>query len=572
MARPKKSLDDLVRDRTFLARRHGELLEGGELPWSALAPLQAAYAAADDDAERRAIALDFQRAVRAGRFELDGANRDLRAELLELGPDRSPEQVIGFFPRYLRLEDGSPFVLDGHQQDFIREAFRRRRGRRVYKVVLYGATRGMGKTPLMSGFGTHALVAEPDKPRIFQVAGSKLQAATGTDFAADWVEEGDLADFVRAKSQLLTCQATGGKYRILSSDGRLAHGRKPRVGLVDEWWLFMTYRETQTYTALATALHKHLEAWLLAGSTAGYDMESQLGKVYKAALELPDVEVRNDGFLTIARDPDAGFLMWWHGAPDDDVDIENPAVVRACNPASWLDPHELVRELHRPDTDVNEWKRLHLNIWTRVKDAWFPPGSWARLRSATPLPGGAEIWVAIDAALTYDTSAVVWGGRLEDGRKLLGCRVWSARHDAPHHVHVPGGRIRNELLERFIVDDLARRYRIRCVVYDPRYFETEAQHLEDAGLTVADFPQQSALMADAYQHLYADVTAGEGLSWHDPDDVFPKHADATAAVKTERGWRVFKLKSWSPIDATVAAAMCREAIELEMAKVEAFVL
>jgi phage terminase large subunit-like protein len=570
VARPKKRLDQLVRDGTFLARRHEQLLDGPELSWPTLAELQQRYDAADDDRLRRTIALDFERAVRA-QLEAGPADRDLRAELAALGPAHSAEQVIGFFPRYLTLENGSPFALDRFQADFLREAYRRRRGRRVYRVVVFGATRGMGKTPLMSGLGTHAMVAQEHKPYVFQIAGSRDQAAVGTDFAEAWCEGGDLADFVRTKSRLLRCQATGGEYRILSSDGRLAHGRKPRVGLVDEWWLLMSYRETQAYVALATALHKHPEAWIGASSTAGYDMESQLGKVYKGALDLPDVEVSGDGCLTIARDEANGLLLWWYGAPED-ADIEDPAIIRACNPASWIDPHELLRELNRPDTDELEWKRLHLNIWTRVKESWFPPGSWARLRSTTQLPVGAEIWVAIDAALTYDTSAVVWGGRLEDGRKLLSARVWSARHDVPHHVYVPGGRIRNELLERFIVDDLAARYNIRAVVYDPRYFETEAQHLDEAGLTVADFPQGSALMADACQHFYSDVTAGEGLAWYDPDDVLPKHVDGTAAVKTERGWKVFKLKSWSPIDATVGAIMCREAIELEMAKVEAFVL
>ncbi len=72
--------------------------------------------------------------------------------------------------------------------------------------------------------------------------------------------------------------------RVISADGRLQHGRAPAAAIVDELWALETAREQQTYVALNSALHKREDAYLLAITTAGYDKQSLLGRIYQAAL------------------------------------------------------------------------------------------------------------------------------------------------------------------------------------------------------------------------------------------------------------------------------------------------
>lgn len=424
---------------------------------------------------------------------------------------------------------------------------------------LYLAGEGMvatHNTPLAAGLGLHALCAAPDRPQLYQVAGSKLQARIGTDFAAAWAQ-GPLAWWLRAKAGTVTCPETGGSFSILSSDGRLSHGRRPRAGIVDEWWLFQSYRERQAFTALATALHKIQDSWLMAISTAGYELESQLGETYREALELPDVEVSADGCLTVARDREAGFLMVWYGAPDG-ADLEDPAVVRACNPGSWVDVGEIMRARGRPGTDDMEWQRLHVNAWQRVRGLWISRELWASLLCVEEPADGATIGVGIDGALTYDTTAVVWSWRASDGRIVQRARVWSVREDAPAHEHLAGGRLDNEATAEAFVRGLASRYRVAAVALDRRYLSTEARHLSEAGLDVVELEQHSAAMYDATQEYYDDVTAGRLA--HDGDPVFSQHVGATAGIRSERGWRVSKLRASRPIDATAAAIMSRWAL------------
>jgi len=67
VARPAKSLQERVRDRSFLARRHGGLLAGPLTNHPELREIQAAYQAAETDRQRRLFALDFEQNVRTAR-------------------------------------------------------------------------------------------------------------------------------------------------------------------------------------------------------------------------------------------------------------------------------------------------------------------------------------------------------------------------------------------------------------------------------------------------------------------------------------------------------------------------
>src|SRR5262249_53929951 len=157
------------------------------------------------------------------------------------------------------------------------------------------------------------------------------------------------------------------------------HGRMPSAGLIDELWAFETAREEQTYTAIASALHKRENAYLLAITTAGYDKQSLLGRIYEQALGWPELRVSKNGCLTVAKDVGNGLLFWWYAAPED-TDLEDEKIWRQVNPASWLQLCDLRQQLHDPGLDELEFRRLHLNQWTKTRDAWLPTGCWDGLR------------------------------------------------------------------------------------------------------------------------------------------------------------------------------------------------
>lgn len=573
---PSKTLRALVQDGTFEARRdrHRELLDGNDVPYPALAALQVRYRAAESDFERRIIAREFERTVAAAHVETaERAEEEapsLEQELEKLGPRYSAKRLKRFFPRFLTLEDGSPFRLQRWESAFIDEGWKRVPAperealtRRLYKELLLGIPRGNGKTPFAAGVLTETTLEAPPIPQVFQAAGSKLQARVGIDFATSWAgDDRELATWIRAKPSSLQLLGRRGSFTIVSADGRLAHGRKPSAAGVDEWWLYETSREEQVYVAFQTAIDKEEEAFLLATTTAGYDKFSQLGQAYERALKLPDVEHRRQGFLTIARDVDAGFLMWWYGMPDGyDLDLENDKkVLRAlklANPSTFVDHEALLRALRRPSTDPYEWLRLHLNFWTQGREAWLPLGCFSGLRTNEPIPAGAEIWVAVDAALKYDTTAVVWAAMGSDGKVILEGRAWAARDGAPAHERHPGGRINNRTVMDWIDRELGDKYKVKEIVADSRFFDEYIFELGQRGYLVAEFAQNSKDMRDAEQHFYAAATAGT-FRWHDPKGIMAAHVNATSAIPTRYGYKVDNPQKRNPIDLATAAIMARE--------------
>src|SRR5436309_690967 len=123
MGRPRKSLEALVREGTFRARRdtHRQLLGGPALAWPAFATVQDRYRQAGSEPERRAVALEFERIVAAAQAELvrrtqavqkNGAAASatatggLEAALARLGKAGSTKQLLGFFPAFLRHPKG----------------------------------------------------------------------------------------------------------------------------------------------------------------------------------------------------------------------------------------------------------------------------------------------------------------------------------------------------------------------------------------------------------------------------------------------------------------------------------
>lgn len=558
MARRRKRIVDLVRDGTFLARKDERLLGAANpLPWPRLEESRLRYRGAANAEERREVALELERALREpdGHEHLLGRLAD---ELAKLGPPRSFEQLANFFPWALRHQAGpragQPFVLDEFQRDFLREFFRRDEdGYRIYSTGLFGAPKGTGKTPIIAGLGLYALVTETDAPEVYDLAGAKDQADIAHEFARHSIDQGPLSAWIEVGS-VIRCETTNGELECMSAAGDLGHGTIPTAAFFDEKWLLRHREQRETVNAQEKALHKRPgQAYALGFSTAGFTKDSLLGEEFDALLAHPQLEVREDGYLLVVRDEAAGYLAWWYGAPQEISEITED-VVRRANPAPWVRPNDLMKALAKPGQDENDWRRLHLNQWTRAKTSWLSTGVWDRLRSETQIPVGAEILVGIDAARTFDTTAVGWAWVTPGGRKVLRSHVWSIRQEVPHHEFVPGGELVNEELVEPFIDALAERYRIRAIAFDPRYFSAEARHLANAGHIVIEVQPQSIAMANAVVQFEKDALA-HALE-HDGDRVLKLHMESIDAERRPDGSKkIGKRSEANPVDAGISVIL-----------------
>jgi phage terminase large subunit-like protein len=592
--RPTKSLQQHVDDGSFERRKHEALLITDELVLDVdLRKLQQRYRRLKTEAKRAECSLEFEKLARAAAPDRNEAAAGAFAERIRtLGRRGSGEFVINFFEAFYVWDDGSPWRLDPWQKDYLRELFRRDRlKRRIYQEALLGTCRGQGKTPLASGLGCEELATAPHRMNGYQIAGSKLQASLGTEYATNWIDDSkELQLALRARANSVVRRDGRGAYTVLSSDGRLSHGRHGRIlAIADELWLYRTDAEVQGYVALESTLHKHPESFLQGISTAGYDKRSLLGRKYKRGLNCPKVETRREGFLTIGRDEEAGFLMWWYGMPEGyELDLENDAAVlralKLANPGSWTDYRAQLRSLKRAMNgdveddddiqDIYEWLRLCLNFWTAVKGTWLRPGTWRQLADKTvAIPRGADVYVGVDAAHSYDTTAVSWSWvDPATGRVVTRCRIFSVRKQVPAHVYVDkfyNPRTNEHVAERFI-HELAdvHGFRVREVVADPTFFGGELARLGLRFLTAPIYPWAKE-MREYVQRFYRDVAGRQMVT--DGDPIVTAHVEAIQGEKSSQGyWTITALHQSEPIDGGIATMISNGRARIDRSEISVY--
>jgi len=445
---------------------------------------------------------------------------------------------------------GEPVVFEPWQQEFIDAAFELdENGRRKVTTALLGVPRKNGKSVLAATIALYMAGADGEPgAEVVLAAGSRDQAAMVFDQARAFVDSNpELGAYFDAQRYVIN-GPNGSVIKRIAADGRLAHGLNSSTVIVDEAHSLTTPRQEEMWNALTTGSGARDQPLILSITTAGYDKNTVLGRLYDNGLRLEQVE-RRPG-LVVARDEESGFLMWWYGL-EEDADPADEESWMTCNPASWITPEVLRTQWESPTVDELAFRRLHLNQWTKTRDAWLPAGLWDSLGCDDEIPEGAEVVVAVDVGLVHDSTAVAVAHKRDDDTILVEAKVWAARDDAVAHVIMPGGRVDLEVIEAHI-EALAEKYQVREVVYDPRFFERSAQTLSASGLTTAPVDQSSRRMAEAYAATY--ISAVERRIRHRRDPVLSRHFESVIGVQSEKGWKISRLRL-QRIDAAVAACM-----------------
>jgi phage terminase large subunit-like protein len=492
-------------------------------------------------------------------------------------------RLAAFSQRYIRQTKGrwagQPLIFEDWQQEFWDEALEldSLTGLRVYQEVILGIPRKNGKSTIASAGGVYLLTADGEnEPEVYIAAASLKQATIVFRQQKRFVAASPgLQDFVLPRRDYIDCPQNGGILRVLSSDGALQHGLNPSGNIIDELW---AHKSPELYTALTSAGGAREQPITITITTAGIAEEQILGQIYSAALARVDVVEHRPG-LTIVRDRDAGFLMYWYGAAAD-ADPMDPAVWALSNPASWITEQYLRRELRKPTMRLTDFRRLHLNQWPSGVEDWLPLGTWADCSSKDHDPNDLlhgldrkrPIAVGIDFGVSDDTTCVTVAQRIP---MPIGRRnpeipssedhvVVRARFFAPDPRTGEEADV-NEILNylrslRNMFPALARKVQRRgaggpVFAYDPWGFKAMASILESEGLVMVSMAQNDSQMVPAATDLYGLVVT-KRLE-HDGDPVLARHlSNVVGRNRGESGWRITKLKdSARKIDGAIATAM-----------------
>lgn len=436
------------------------------------------------------------------------------------------------FAEILLTENGGPLRLEPWQRVVLGDYFA---GAREVLVLL---PKGNGKTTLFAALALYHLLVTPDA-KCYIAAASRDQASLMYDHARGFVKRTPgLEERLAVKAGYREIRRVDGlgSLKVLASDADTADGVGPTLALVDE---LHRHKTPHLYQVFRDGLGKR-GGQLATISTAGDHDDTPLGRMRRAALELPDQ--RRDGFHLRAATADGKFCAHEWAVPDG-ADTSDLGVVKRANPSSFV-TEELLRERRdSPSMHERDWLRYACNQWVPYTEPWLPAGLWAACEERGSIPDGASVVVGVDVGVKKDSSAVVMVESQpgEAGFRRVECEVFRPAGDGTP-------------LDLGLVEDAVRRAADRChvveVVYDRWSFERSAQTLGDEGLLMVDFPMTNSRMAPATQRLFEAIKS-RALR-HDGDPVLAAHVEAGFLKPTERGDRLTKGKASRPIDALMA--------------------
>lgn len=343
----------------------------------------------------------------------------------------------------------------------------------------------------------------------------------------------------------------GRRLKVLASDANTADGQRPTLAIVDE---LHRHRTSQLYSVLRDGLPAR-DGRMVTISTAG-EFENPdeddphadpLARLRLAARALPLATPYPQWRYVEARTEQFYYGEWslWDGD-----DYENFELVKACNPASWITVEALRQQYESQSMQLWQWLRFKCGRWVSGgEDGVISAVDWhACANPEVGIPRGAHVFVGLDCARVYDTTAVcpVWASPSRD--RIITCDAVVLRP--------PGGGAQLPVSEIApTIVEMAARWSI-TVVYDPAAAGgLVAEELDRLGIDAVEFPQSPQGLAAASERLRALIV--ERKLTHDANPAVTSHV--LAAVQRSvgaEGWRIAKpRRGGRHVDAAVALAM-----------------
>ncbi len=423
-----------------------------------------------------------------------------------------------------------PFVLLPAERAFVERAFQidERTGRLRFPEQVYSTGRKGGKT----GFAalmmlTMVLVFDASRFAEGYCLANDLEQAQSRCFTAisRIVECSPLLKDAEILRDKISFPNFGGAFiSAIASDAAGAAGHNMSYAVGDELWGFTSERSRRLWDEMSTSPVRKISGRLTV-TYAGYSGESVLlEELYKRGLKQPQI-----GKDLYAGD---GILMFWTHEP-----------VAPWQSQSWLDeqrrslrPNQYLRQIENRFV-TSESTFVNIEKW----DAAVDPQAKAIVSDPE-----LEIFVGVDASTKHNSTAIVavrWD-KAEQKVRLVTHRVFQPSPDDPLDF---------EDTVETTLRELANRFKVRRVLFDPWQMQSVAQRLVRAGIPIEEFPQTVSNLTSASQNLFELIEHGNLVVYR--DDAMQLAVSRCVAIESSRGWRIAKEKQSHKIDVVIGLAM-----------------
>ena len=285
----------------------------------------------------------------------------------------------------------------------------------------------------------------------------------------------------------------GGRIQVFAADDRTGDGVIPTLGALDE---LHRHRDLGLYRTWSGKILKRggQVVTISTRGEPGSDFEQTLARIKAQASEVTRV-----GAYARYR---AGRVALHEWAVQEGENVEDIAVVKAANPFSGVTTEALREKLASPTMTMAYWKRFVCNLPTRGDAAAIQEAEWNAAKAPEPIPVGESIWLGLDVAWKWDTTAAVPLWSPDPAHRQLG----------PASIIEPprDGTSTNPQLLKNALTEINARNPIHTVVMDTSRAEDIAFWIEsELGVPVIDWPQANTVAAREYDRFMEGLRGGQ---------------------------------------------------------------
>lgn len=447
-------------------------------------------------------------------------------------------RVAAFIERYCRHSKGKwagdRILLEAWQKWALNEIFRTDpdSGYRYWRQVLWMIPRKNAKSTIISAAGHYLLGFDGEGgPEVFSAAWGAEQAGVTMEAAKAMRQ---MSPTLRKRTveyaHEIRSPHNRGTWKRVSKLADMQQGTNPHAALIDEYHI---HKRSDLYDAFKRGTQAREQPLIFIITTEADDDTGPLGTM-QDGFRADGVEREQvTPYLIVAKDHRSRSLMIrWGIEPDADVDIEDPAIVRGCNPAGWLDPQRLINEyLHAPGALESDFRRYHLNQLVTSEEQVIKPHEWdACFLEGARIPDGAAAFSGTDLGFTGDWSAHLIAADV-DGRVVLQGKGWAPPGDG-QEIHI-----------RATVDEYGRseaeRLSMRNMLVDKWNARLLMQDWQMAGLPVGMFSMENEFMCPASQ-TFLEAVRNKRIA-HDGDPELRRHVlNMRKQTTGQTSWKLAK--------------------------------
>jgi phage terminase large subunit-like protein len=457
----------------------------------------------------------------------------------------------------LTLDNGEPWIVEDFQAAFVADVFLK-----IPECWLVVPEEN-AKTTLVAGLALYHCEFKGFS-YVPVAASSREQAQLPYSQAAGFVDRSSRLKklFTCLEGyRRIRCDSMNSRIQVFAADEKTGDGIIPTLCLVDE---LHRHRDLKLYRTWSGKLGKR-GGQIVAISTSG-----EPGSEFEDTREIIRQQgsvTRNGSFL---RSVSASLVLHEWAVPEK-ANVEDLELVKAANPLKAITIPMLKRKWESPTMTLAHWRRFVCNLPTRSERSAIQEAEWHAAKTTEQIPEGQAIWVGLDVAWKWDTTAAVPFWQRDDHFRLFGAAS----------ILVPprdGSSLDPNLVEKALID-IHHRNPIHTVVMDLTRAEQLGTWIEhELGATVIDRAQSNQFAVQDYEKFMEGLRGGQlkhsgdaGLTAHALHAIARVLPDGKARFDRPSQTREGGDQDRRVIDALSAAAMVyATAVTLEPEPVFAF--